>query len=248
MDRFGRTLSPDLQYKTHLEKKPSKSILTRNATLDNNFGLKLENKIYHVCDTRQNNPVPIGEILQRKNTTVVYFMRRFGCFLTRSISQEFNLCVIPKLDSNSQFIVIASENIGHEDFLNSNIFSNMPITNFYYDPGFLSFSNLEFKRYSGLKMMKELFSPKTFKLTKNAISAGISADFSGDVYQNGGLLIFQNQEVKFIYKQIKVSEFIKCEDIMFEIDPLWDERRITKLDLSTSGKKLEAEFNQKIEK
>ena len=239
MDRFGPTLSPDLKDNTNLGKTNLdtnlENVLTRSATIDKNFGLELKNNIYHVCDTRQNNPVSLGEILQRKNTTVVYFMRRLGCFLTRSISQEFNSCLLPKLDPNSQFIVIASENVGHEDFLNSNILSNLPITHFFYDPGFSSFSNLQFKRYSGLKMMKELFSPKTFKLTKNAISAGISADFSGDVYQNGGLLIFQNQLVKFIYKQTKVSEFIKCEDIMFEIDPLWNERRITKLDLSTSG-------------
>ena len=196
---------------------------------DANFGLDLHKNIFHICDSRKINPIPIGEILQKRNTTIIYFIRRFGCYLTRSISNDLNFNLIPKLYSHTQFIVIASENIGYEDFLDANFLSNTPVVNFFYDPGFRSFQNLEFKRYSGLQILLQTFSPKTFKVAKGAISAGITADLSGDVYQSGGLLIFQSGKVRHIYKQKKVSEFMKFEDILDIIDANWRVRRLSKI-------------------
>lgn len=192
-------------------------------------GLDFQKQIYHICDSRKNNPIQIGEILQRKHTTVIYFIRRFGCYLTRMISNDLNLGLIPKLKSHMQFIVIASENIGYEDFLDSNFLSNMPITHFYYDPSFSSFSNLEFKRSSGLGILLETFSPKTLKMTNKAISSGITADLVGDIYQFGGLLIFKGGQVKYVYKQKKVSDFMQCDDILYNIDPHWNHRRLSRL-------------------
>ena len=179
--------------------------------------LDLKKEIYHICDTRKINPISIGEILQTRNTTIIYFVRRLGCFLTRSISSDLNKNLIPKLNSRTQLVVIASENEGHEDFLDSGFLSNVKITNFYYDPGFSSFSSLDFIRHSKLEVLIETFSPKTFKVTKKAISSGMSADLNGDVNQNGGLLIFSNGEVSYFYKQKKVSEFIKIDEILDKV-------------------------------
>ena len=106
----------------------------------------------------------------------------------------------------------------------------MPITHFYYDPGFSSFSNLEFKRNSGFGILFDTFSPDTVKMTNKAISAGITADLAGDIYQCGGLLIFQCGQVKHIYKQKKVSEFMKCANILYNIDPHWNRRRLSRFD------------------
>ena len=150
------------------------------------------------------------------------------------ISNDLNLGLIPKLQSHMQFIVIASENIGYEDFLDSNFLSNMPITHFYYDPGFSSFSNLQFKRSSGLGILLETFSPKTLKMTNKAISAGITADLVGDIYQFGGLLIFQGGQVKHVYKQKKVSDFMQCDDILYKIDPHLNHRRLSRLNRMNS--------------
>ena len=153
------------------------------------------------------------------------------------ISNDLNFGLIPKLHSHMQFIVIASDNIGYEDFLDSNFLSNMPITHFYYDPGFSSFSNLEFKRSSGLGILLENFSPKTMKMTSKAISAGITADLGGDIYQYGGLLIFQGGRVKHVYKQKKAGQFMKCDDILYNIDPHWSRRpsRLSRMSSMESG-------------
>ena len=39
----------------------------------------------------------------------------------------------------------------------------------------------------------------------------------------------QGGQVKHVYKQKKVSDFMQCDDILYNIDPHWNHRRLSKL-------------------
>merc|ERR1712170_49344 len=178
--------------------EPSRRQLeSRQIASSEDFGLKLSLPVHHICDTRHLQKIPLGQIFQKKHTTIVYFIRRFGCYLTRAISSELNFALVPHLPGHCQFLVISSNNIGYEQFMNEGYLSNVPIANFYY-ADYSLFTQLQFRRYSGLQILVESLKPKTFKLTKTAMKSGITADLSGDIYQSGGLLIYQNGLLKHL--------------------------------------------------
>lgn len=92
----------------------------------------------------------------------------------------------PQLDANGVGLVgIGLERLGVDEFLEKNFFAGTV----YIDEMKQNYKDLGFKRYGLLSVVASLLTRITRAAISEARSQGISGNFSGDGFQNGGLLV-----------------------------------------------------------
>jgi len=64
------------------------------------------------------------ESLWKEKCTVIYLVRRFGCWLCRDAAQELFYKLTDEFKSNLNLVAIGSETLGYEEFVKANYFKN----------------------------------------------------------------------------------------------------------------------------
>jgi len=64
------------------------------------------------------------ESLWKENCTVIYLVRRFGCWLCRDAAQELFIKLSNDYKSNLNIVAIGSETLGFKEFVTGNYFKN----------------------------------------------------------------------------------------------------------------------------
>ncbi|XP_053546319.1 prostamide/prostaglandin F synthase [Bombina bombina] len=158
-----------------------------------------------------------GEMLELKSfwkdqTTVLFFLRRFGCQICRWIAKDVSK-LKDSLDSNQiRLVGIGPENVGLKEFLDGNFFKG----EIYLDESKQSYKDLGFKRYNALSVVPAALGKKVREITTKANEDGVQGNFQGDLLQSGGMLIVSKggENVILHFVQDSPGDFVPLETIV----------------------------------
>ncbi|KAG8568539.1 hypothetical protein GDO81_014055 [Engystomops pustulosus] len=123
--------------------------------------------------------------LWRDNTSVFFFLRRFGCQICRWTAKEVSKLQESFSANQIRLIGIGPENVGLQEFVEGKYFSG----ELYLDESKQSYKELGFKRYNALSVVPAALGKKVRDIVTKANADGVQGNFSGDLLQSGGMLI-----------------------------------------------------------
>ncbi|KAM9298825.1 prostamide/prostaglandin F synthase [Gastrophryne carolinensis] len=139
--------------------------------------------------------------LWKDNTSVLIFLRRFGCQICRWIAKDISQ-LKETLDANQiRLIGIAPESLGLQEFLDGQYFSG----ELYLDESKQSYKELGFKRYNALSIVPAALGQKVRDIVTKANADGVQGNFKGDLLQSGGVLIVSKGGEKVILHFVQDS-------------------------------------------
>lgn len=102
------------------------------------------------------------ESLWKDSTTVVIFLRRFGCIFCRQSAMEISK-IIPQLkENNVRLFAVGLEDFGHEEFIQGNYFKG----DLYIDIDEASYKEIGYKKYGTIGVLMSLL----HKTARDALS------------------------------------------------------------------------------
>ncbi|KAM4014988.1 prostamide/prostaglandin F synthase isoform 1-T1 [Anomaloglossus baeobatrachus] len=123
--------------------------------------------------------------LWRDSTSVLFFLRRFGCQVCRWMAKEVSKLQESFNANQIRLIGIGPETLGLEEFVDGKFFSG----ELYLDESKQSYKELGFKRYNALSIVPAALGKKVRDVVTQANADGVQGNFSGDLLQSGGMLI-----------------------------------------------------------
>ncbi|XP_073511490.1 prostamide/prostaglandin F synthase-like [Phyllobates terribilis] len=123
--------------------------------------------------------------LWRDHTSVLFFLRRFGCQVCRWMAKEVSKLQDSFGDNQIRLIGIGPESLGLEEFVDGKFFTG----ELYLDESKQSYKELGFKRYNALSIVPAALGKKVRDIVTKANADGVQGSFSGDLLQSGGMLI-----------------------------------------------------------
>ncbi|XP_053308667.1 prostamide/prostaglandin F synthase [Spea bombifrons] len=147
-----------------------------------------------------------GEMVELKSlwkdqTSVLFFLRRFGCQICRWTAKEVSK-LKQSLESNQiRLVGIGPEDVGLKEFLDGNFFSG----EIYVDEAKQSYKELGFKRYNALSVVPAALGKKVRDVVTKANADGVQGNFNGDLLQSGGMLIVSKGGEKVLLHFIQDS-------------------------------------------
>ncbi|KAM4650499.1 prostamide/prostaglandin F synthase [Discoglossus pictus] len=150
--------------------------------------------------------VQTGEMVELKSiwkdqTSVLFFLRRFGCQICRWTAKEVSK-LKESLDANQiRLIGVGPENTGLQEFLDGNFFNG----EVYLDESKQSYKDLGFKRYNALSVVPAALGKKVREIVTKANADGVQGNFHGDLLQSGGMLIVNKGGDKVILHFVQDS-------------------------------------------
>ncbi|XP_073513912.1 prostamide/prostaglandin F synthase-like [Phyllobates terribilis] len=123
--------------------------------------------------------------LWRDHTSVLFFLRRFGCQVCRWMAKEVSKLQNSFGDNQIRLIGIGPESLGLEEFVDGKFFTG----ELYLDESKQSYKELGFKRYNALSIVPAALGKKVRDIVTKANADGVQGSFSGDLLQSGGMLI-----------------------------------------------------------
>lgn len=142
---------------------------------------------------------------------VIHFLRRFGWPLCRLGAKQLS-AIKPQLDANNVRLVgVGVEELGVEEFVQGNYWAG----ELYIDQKKSSYKALGFRQLGFLATAGALMSKKLRSAYSKATAAGITGNYKGDGFQNGGTIVVDKEgKVLYEYKQIDPSDHVDPEDIL----------------------------------
>ncbi|XP_077314335.1 prostamide/prostaglandin F synthase [Lithobates pipiens] len=132
------------------------------------------------------------QTLWKDNTSVILFLRRFGCQICRWIAKDLSQ-LKESLDANQiRLIGIGPETVGLQEFLDGKYFTG----ELYLDESKQSYKELGFKRYNALSLVPAALGKKVRDIVTKANADGVQGNFSGDLLQSGGMLVVSKGKEK----------------------------------------------------
>ncbi|XP_077106554.1 prostamide/prostaglandin F synthase [Ranitomeya variabilis] len=123
--------------------------------------------------------------LWRDHTTVLFFLRRFGCQVCRWTAKEVSKLQDSFSANQVRLIGIGPESLGLKEFVDGKFFTG----ELYLDESKQSYKELGFKRYNALSIVPAALGKKVRDIVTKANADGVQGNFSGDLLQSGGMLI-----------------------------------------------------------
>ncbi|KAM8927201.1 prostamide/prostaglandin F synthase [Pelodytes ibericus] len=150
--------------------------------------------------------------LWKDQTSVLFFLRRFGCQICRWTAKEVSKLKESFHSHQISLIGIGPEDVGLKEFLEGNFFSG----DIYLDETKQSYKDLGFKRYNALSVVPAALGKKVRDVTTKANADGIQGNFQGDLLQSGGLLIVSKggEKVLLHFIQDSPGDFVPLETII----------------------------------
>ncbi|KAM5141508.1 prostamide/prostaglandin F synthase [Mantella aurantiaca] len=150
--------------------------------------------------------------LWKDNTSVLFFLRRFGCQICRWIAKDVSQ-LKKSFDANQiRLIGIGPENVGLQEFLDGNYFTG----ELYIDESKQSYKELGFKRYNALSIVPAALGKKVRDIVTKANAVGVQGNFSGDLLQSGGILIVLKggEDVILHFVQDSPGDYVPLETLL----------------------------------
>ncbi|NP_001087128.1 prostamide/prostaglandin F synthase [Xenopus laevis] len=150
--------------------------------------------------------------LWKEQTTVLLFLRRFGCQICRWIAKDMGKlkesCDVHQI----RLVGIGPEEVGLKEFLDGNFFNG----ELYIDDSKQSYKDLGFKRYSALSVIPAALGKKVRDIVTKANADGVQGNFSGDLLQSGGMLIVSKggEKVLLHFIQDSPGDYVPLETIV----------------------------------
>ncbi|KAG9481943.1 prostamide/prostaglandin F synthase [Eleutherodactylus coqui] len=152
------------------------------------------------------------QLLWRENTTVLFFLRRFGCQVCRWTAKEVSKLQESFNANQIRLIGIGPERVGLQEFVNGKYFTG----ELYLDESKQSYKELGFKRYNALSIVPAALGKKVRDVVTKANADGVQGNFSGDLLQSGGMLIVSKggEKVLLHFTQDSPGDHVPLETIM----------------------------------
>ncbi|XP_018407837.1 PREDICTED: prostamide/prostaglandin F synthase [Nanorana parkeri] len=150
--------------------------------------------------------------LWKDNTSVLFFLRRFGCQICRWIAKDVSQ-LKESLDANQiRLIGIGPETLGLQEFQEGNYFTG----ELYLDESKQSYKELGFKRYNALSIVPAALGKKVRDIVTKANAVGVQGNFSGDLLQSGGMLIVSKggEKVLLHFVQDSPGDYVPLETLV----------------------------------
>ncbi|XP_078281357.1 prostamide/prostaglandin F synthase [Rhinoraja longicauda] len=150
--------------------------------------------------------VRTGEVVElrsvwKERVSVILFLRRFGCQVCRWTAKEVSK-LKEVFDQNDVHLVgVGPEELGVKEFMDGQYFKG----DLYIDEKKQCYKDLGYKRYNALSLLPAVLGQKVQQIAKQANKDGISGNYSGDVMQNGGLLIVSKGGEKVLFHFVQDS-------------------------------------------
>ncbi|XP_068098495.1 prostamide/prostaglandin F synthase [Hyperolius riggenbachi] len=139
--------------------------------------------------------------LWKENTSVLFFLRRFGCQICRWIAKDVSK-LKESFDANQiSLIGIGPESLGVKEFIDGGYFKG----DLYLDESKQSYKELGFKRYNALSVVPAALGKKVRDISTKANADGVQGNLSGDLMQSGGMLIVSKGGEKVILHFVQES-------------------------------------------
>ncbi|KAG8434192.1 hypothetical protein GDO86_012532 [Hymenochirus boettgeri] len=139
--------------------------------------------------------------LWKEKTSVLFFLRRFGCQICRWTAKEISKLKESFSANDIQLIGIGPEDVGLKEFQDGNFFNG----EIYIDESKQSYKDLGFKRYNALSVVPAALGKKVRDVVTKANADGVQGNFTGDLLQSGGMLIVSKGGEKVILHFIQDS-------------------------------------------
>ncbi|KAE8593339.1 hypothetical protein XENTR_v10019079 [Xenopus tropicalis] len=150
--------------------------------------------------------------LWKEKTTVLLFLRRFGCQICRWIAKDIGKLKASCDAHQIRLVGIGPEEVGLKEFLEGNFFNG----ELYIDESKESYKTLGFKRYSALSVIPAALGKKVRDIVTKANADGVQGNFSGDLLQSGGMLIVSKggEKVLLHFIQDSPGDYVPLESIV----------------------------------
>ncbi|XP_073518211.1 prostamide/prostaglandin F synthase-like [Phyllobates terribilis] len=150
--------------------------------------------------------------LWRDHTSVLFFLRRFGCQVCRWMAKEVSKLQNSFGDNQIRLIGIGPESLGLEEFVDGKFFTG----ELYLDESKQSYKELGFKRYNALSIVPAALGKKVRDIVTKANADGVQGSFSGDLLQSGGMLIVTKggEKVLLHFVQDSPGDHISLETLV----------------------------------
>ncbi|XP_073513909.1 prostamide/prostaglandin F synthase-like [Phyllobates terribilis] len=150
--------------------------------------------------------------LWRDHTSVLFFLRRFGCQVCRWMAKEVSKLQDSFGDNQIRLIGIGPESLGLEEFVDGKFFTG----ELYLDESKQSYKELGFKRYNALSIVPAALGKKVRDIVTKANADGVQGSFSGDLLQSGGMLIVTKggEKVLLHFVQDSPGDHISLETLV----------------------------------
>ncbi|XP_068450849.1 prostamide/prostaglandin F synthase [Clinocottus analis] len=151
------------------------------------------------------------QTLWQDQPVVLFFLRRFGCQVCRWMASEISKLEPDLRASGVALVGVGPEEFGIKEFMEGGFFKG----SVYVDEHKKTFKDLGFKRYTALTVVPAALGKKVRDAAAKANSDGIKGNFSGDLLQNGGMLIVAKGGEKVLVHFIQDSpgDHLPLEDI-----------------------------------
>ncbi|XP_075460997.1 prostamide/prostaglandin F synthase [Ascaphus truei] len=158
-----------------------------------------------------------GEMVELKSlwkdqTSVLFFLRRFGCQVCRWTAKEVSKLKESFDDHQICLIGVGPEDVGLKEFLDGNFFSG----DVYLDETKQCYKDLGFKRYNALSIVPAALGKKVRDVASKANADGVQGNFLGDLLQSGGMLIVNKggENVMLHFVQDSPGDHVPLETIV----------------------------------
>ncbi|XP_073518214.1 prostamide/prostaglandin F synthase-like [Phyllobates terribilis] len=150
--------------------------------------------------------------LWRDHTSVLFFLRRFGCQVCRWMAKEVSKLQDSFGANQIRLIGIGPESLGLEEFVDGKFFTG----ELNLDESKQSYKELGFKRYNALSIVPAALGKKVRDIVTKANADGVQGSFSGDLLQSGGMLIVTKggEKVLLHFVQDSPGEHISLETLV----------------------------------
>ncbi|KAM3923267.1 prostamide/prostaglandin F synthase-like [Leptodactylus fuscus] len=139
--------------------------------------------------------------LWRDHTTVLFFLRRFGCQVCRWTAKEVSKLQESFNANQIRLIGIGPESVGLQEFVDGNYFTG----ELYLDESKQCYKDLGFKRYNALSIVSAVLGKKVRDAVTKSNADGVQGNFNGDILQSGGMLIVSKGGEKVLLHFIQDS-------------------------------------------
>ncbi|KAJ6638312.1 Prostamide/prostaglandin F synthase [Pseudolycoriella hygida] len=153
------------------------------------------------------------ESLWKDSTTVVIFLRRFGCIFCRQSAMEISKLRPILQKNNVRLFAVGLEEFGYEEFVEGKYFNG----DLYIDIDEASYKEIGYKKYSTISVLMSLL----HKTARDAISKvsradGLSGNLKGNGLQTGGTLIVSDGGTKILmdYRQTNPADHVANSEIL----------------------------------
>ncbi|XP_040182383.1 prostamide/prostaglandin F synthase [Rana temporaria] len=152
------------------------------------------------------------QTLWKDNTSVLFFLRRFGCQICRWIAKDVSQ-LKESFDANQiRLIGIGPETLGLQEFLDGKYFTG----ELFLDESKQSYKELGFKRYNALSIVPAALGKKVRDIVTKANADGVHGNFSGDLLQSGGMLVVSKGGEKALlhFVQDSPGDFVPLDSLV----------------------------------